>query len=166
MRKILWGALALSEIAIAFYLAFHVAYPAVFNLIRLARTRNAILWADGAYFSGMLFGDFLRIAPACFFMGHAIWATGHFQHPPTSAVGANEPRHGRAHANHLEQNQGCVGDRSLEEAGSGIDQTDGSGGGQHSSEIPPLGQAYPDHQVIGRNAIPQSVIMYKYLYIK
>jgi hypothetical protein len=68
MKKLMWGLLALAESIFAFVLA----RPAVFNALRIAFTRKAVLVPNFWYFAGMLFGDLARVIIACFLIFHAV----------------------------------------------------------------------------------------------
>jgi hypothetical protein len=67
MKKLMWGLLALAELLIAFMLV----RPAVFNALKIAFTRKAVLEPNWAYFAGMLVGDLIRVMIACLLVYHA-----------------------------------------------------------------------------------------------
>ncbi|MFZ0319147.1 MAG: hypothetical protein WAL56_08475 [Candidatus Sulfotelmatobacter sp.] len=60
MKKLMWGLLVLAESLSAFVLA----RPAVFNALKIAFTRKAVLAPNFWYFAGMLFSDLARVAIA------------------------------------------------------------------------------------------------------
>jgi hypothetical protein len=71
MKTFLWAMLALVESVFAFI----VATPGVLNALRIGFTRKQVLVPNWAYFAGMLFGDFLRLAVAALFIWYAIRMT-------------------------------------------------------------------------------------------
>ncbi|MGA8273207.1 MAG: hypothetical protein WB919_16715 [Candidatus Sulfotelmatobacter sp.] len=68
MKKIMWGLLALAECILAFLLARH----AIFNILRIALTRWAVLAPNAWYFAGMLFGGLLHLLVPSLLIYHAV----------------------------------------------------------------------------------------------
>ena len=66
---LVWLLLAFAETGLAYYLG----RAPIYNSIKIANTRRAVLEPNAAYFAGMFFGDVIRLIPVIILIGHTVW---------------------------------------------------------------------------------------------